>query len=130
MLNVSTSVAIPQFIKKIQKSLYGTVRLTVPATWCLTVVRMHKRGVGRKAGLPGPTRRTSPPLYTQLTTLANTIPTSCVTISKRTPNMLVLGELFRANKLCWVVLDHLLEIINDQPNMLAESGGSAHALSS
>nr|CAD7256090.1 unnamed protein product [Timema shepardi] len=54
---------------------------------------------------------------------------------KRTPNllwmlanMLVLGELVRANKLGWVVLDHLLEIINDQPNMLAELGGSAHAL--
>jgi hypothetical protein len=26
------SVAIPQFMKKIQKSLYGTVRFTVP-TW-------------------------------------------------------------------------------------------------
>nr|CAD7404290.1 unnamed protein product [Timema cristinae] len=39
-------------------------------------------------------------------------------------NMLVLGELVRANKLCWVVLGHLLEIINDQPKMLAESGGS------
>nr|CAD7432795.1 unnamed protein product [Timema monikensis] len=74
----------------------------------------------------GPSRRISPPLYTQLTKLANTIPTSCVTILKRTPNMLVLGELVRANKLCWVVLDHLLEIINDQPNMLAESGGTAH----
>nr|CAD7445844.1 unnamed protein product [Timema bartmani] len=44
-------------------------------------------------------------------------------------NMLVLGEPVRANKLCWVVLDHLLEIINDQHNMLAELGGSAHALS-
>nr|CAD7400237.1 unnamed protein product [Timema cristinae] len=31
-LNVSTSVAIPKFMKKIQKSLYGTVRFTVPAT--------------------------------------------------------------------------------------------------
>nr|CAD7571941.1 unnamed protein product [Timema californicum] len=38
-LNISTSVAIPQFMKKIQKSLYGTVRFTVPATWRLTVVR-------------------------------------------------------------------------------------------
>ncbi|CAG2067482.1 unnamed protein product [Timema podura] len=40
-LNVSTSVAIPQFMKKIQRSLYGTVRFAVPATWCLTVVRMR-----------------------------------------------------------------------------------------
>nr|CAD7428789.1 unnamed protein product [Timema monikensis] len=32
-LNVSTSVAIPQFMKKIQQSLYETVRFTVPATW-------------------------------------------------------------------------------------------------
>nr|CAD7432411.1 unnamed protein product [Timema monikensis] len=31
-LNLSTSVAIPQFMKKIQKSLYGTVRFTVPVT--------------------------------------------------------------------------------------------------
>nr|CAD7426866.1 unnamed protein product [Timema monikensis] len=29
-LNISTSVAIPQFMKKIQKSLYGTVCFTVP----------------------------------------------------------------------------------------------------
>jgi hypothetical protein len=35
------SVAIPQFMKKTQKSLYGTVRFTVPAAWCLTVVRMR-----------------------------------------------------------------------------------------
>nr|CAD7416086.1 unnamed protein product [Timema poppensis] len=40
-------------------------------------------------------------------------------------NMLMLGEPVRANKLCWVVLDHLLEIINDQPNMLAELGDQA-----
>nr|CAD7425602.1 unnamed protein product [Timema monikensis] len=40
-LNVGNSVAIPQFMHKIQKSLYGTVRFTVPATWCLTVVRTH-----------------------------------------------------------------------------------------
>ncbi|CAG2057637.1 unnamed protein product, partial [Timema podura] len=45
-------------------------------------------------------------------------------------NMLVLGESVRANKLCWVVLDHLLEIINDQPNTLADLGGSTHALES
>nr|CAD7570749.1 unnamed protein product [Timema californicum] len=31
-LNVSTSVAIHQFMKNIQKSFYGTVRITVPAT--------------------------------------------------------------------------------------------------
>jgi hypothetical protein len=31
------SVAIPQFMKNIQKSLYGTV----PAAWCLTVVCMR-----------------------------------------------------------------------------------------
>nr|CAD7567592.1 unnamed protein product [Timema californicum] len=56
---------------------------------------------------------------------------------KRTPNLLgmlanmfMLGEPVRANKSCLVVLDHLLETINDQPNMLAELGGSAHALSS
>ncbi|CAG2053565.1 unnamed protein product, partial [Timema podura] len=56
---------------------------------------------------------------------------------KRTPNLLgmlanvlVLGEPVRAKKSCWVVLDHLSEIINDQPNMLAELGGSVHALSS
>nr|CAD7400232.1 unnamed protein product [Timema cristinae] len=42
----NTSVAIPQFMENIQKSLYGTVRFTVPATWCLTVV-------GRKMELPG-----------------------------------------------------------------------------
>ena len=30
-------VDIPKFMKKIQKSLYGTVRFTVPAAWCLTV---------------------------------------------------------------------------------------------
>nr|CAD7430538.1 unnamed protein product [Timema monikensis] len=48
---------------------------------------------------------------------------------KRTPNllgmlanMLVLGVLVRANKLCWVVLDHLLEIINDQSNILDKLG--------
>nr|CAD7596654.1 unnamed protein product [Timema genevievae] len=51
-------------------------------------------------------------------------------VSGMLANMLVLGESVRANKLCWVVLDHLLEIINDQPNMLAELEGSAHALSS
>jgi hypothetical protein len=28
------SVAIPQFMKKIQTSLYGTARFTVPAAWC------------------------------------------------------------------------------------------------
>jgi hypothetical protein len=28
-------------MKKIQKSLYGTVRFTVPAAWCLTVVRIR-----------------------------------------------------------------------------------------
>jgi hypothetical protein len=28
-------------MKEIQKSLYGTVRFTVPAAWCLTVVRMR-----------------------------------------------------------------------------------------
>jgi hypothetical protein len=32
------SVAIPQFMKKIQKSMYGTVGYTVPAAWCLTGV--------------------------------------------------------------------------------------------
>nr|CAD7572461.1 unnamed protein product [Timema californicum] len=37
----STSVAIPQFMKKIQFLLYGTVRFTVPVTWGLTVVRMR-----------------------------------------------------------------------------------------
>nr|CAD7256194.1 unnamed protein product [Timema shepardi] len=45
-------------------------------------------------------------------------------------DMLVLGEQVGANKFCWVGLYHLLEKINDQPNMLAELGGSAHALSS
>ncbi|CAG2064280.1 unnamed protein product [Timema podura] len=45
-------------------------------------------------------------------------------------NMLVLGELVRASKLCCIVSSHLLEIINDQPNMLAELRGSAQALSS
>nr|CAD7434777.1 unnamed protein product [Timema monikensis] len=50
----STSVAIPQFMKKIHKSLYGTVRFTVPATWCLTVCACaHRMRVGRKVGLPG-----------------------------------------------------------------------------
>nr|CAD7200517.1 unnamed protein product [Timema douglasi] len=53
-LNVSTSVAIPHFMKKIPKSLYGTVRFTMSVTWCLTDVRMRtKERVGRKAGLPG-----------------------------------------------------------------------------
>jgi hypothetical protein len=28
-------------MKKIQKSLYGTVRFTVPVAWCLTVVHMR-----------------------------------------------------------------------------------------
>nr|CAD7394626.1 unnamed protein product [Timema cristinae] len=32
LLNVTTSVAIPQFMKKIQKFLYRTVHFTVPAT--------------------------------------------------------------------------------------------------
>nr|CAD7427772.1 unnamed protein product [Timema monikensis] len=54
-LNVITSVAIPQFMKKIQKSLYGTVHFTVPATWCLLCACAH-RGVGRKAGMPGQQR--------------------------------------------------------------------------
>nr|CAD7575947.1 unnamed protein product [Timema californicum] len=40
-LNVGTSVAIPQFMENIQKPLYGTVRFTVPVTWCLAVVRMR-----------------------------------------------------------------------------------------
>nr|CAD7428725.1 unnamed protein product [Timema monikensis] len=40
-LNVSTSVAIPQFMKNIQTSFYETVRFTVPVTWCLTVVLMR-----------------------------------------------------------------------------------------
>nr|CAD7257651.1 unnamed protein product [Timema shepardi] len=40
-LNVSSSEAILQFMKKIQKSLYGTVRFTVSVTWCVTVVRMR-----------------------------------------------------------------------------------------
>jgi hypothetical protein len=31
---------MPQFMKKIQK-YYGTVRFTLPASWCLTVVRMR-----------------------------------------------------------------------------------------
>nr|CAD7256327.1 unnamed protein product [Timema shepardi] len=44
-LNVSTSVAIPQFMIQIKTYLYGIVRFTVPATWGLTVVRM-----GRKEG--------------------------------------------------------------------------------
>nr|CAD7404438.1 unnamed protein product [Timema cristinae] len=45
-------------------------------------------------------------------------------------NMLVLREPVTANKLCWVVLDRLLEIINDEPNMLADLGGCGpqHAL--
>nr|CAD7409335.1 unnamed protein product [Timema poppensis] len=48
-LNVSTSVDIPHFMKKIPKSLYGTVRFTVSVTWCLTDVRMRtKERVGRK----------------------------------------------------------------------------------
>nr|CAD7397686.1 unnamed protein product [Timema cristinae] len=47
----NTSVAIPQIMKNIQKSLYGTVRFTVPATWCLTVVRIaHIRGGGEEGG--------------------------------------------------------------------------------
>nr|CAD7401366.1 unnamed protein product [Timema cristinae] len=51
-LNVSTSVAITKFMKKTQKSLYETVRFTVPATWCLTVVRMRtKDGGGEKCGI-------------------------------------------------------------------------------
>nr|CAD7577395.1 unnamed protein product [Timema californicum] len=50
--NVSTSVAISQFMKKLQNSLYGTVRFTVPVAWCLTVVRcVHMKGVGRKVEL-------------------------------------------------------------------------------
>nr|CAD7605245.1 unnamed protein product [Timema genevievae] len=44
--------------------------------------------------------------------------------------MLVLRESVRANKLCCIVSSHLLEIINDQPNMLAELRGPAQALSS
>ena len=35
------SVAIPQFMKKIQKSLHGTERFKVPAAWCLAVVHMR-----------------------------------------------------------------------------------------
>jgi hypothetical protein len=37
-LNVSSH---PPVYEKIQKSLYGTVRFTVPEAWCLTVVRMR-----------------------------------------------------------------------------------------
>nr|CAD7203994.1 unnamed protein product [Timema douglasi] len=39
-----TSVAIPQFMKKIHKSFYGTVRFTVPATWRFTCAHAHIGG--------------------------------------------------------------------------------------
>jgi hypothetical protein len=42
------SIAIPQFMKDIQKYLYGTVRFTVPAAWCLSVVRMRTKEVARE----------------------------------------------------------------------------------
>ncbi|MPC69923.1 hypothetical protein E2C01_064156 [Portunus trituberculatus] len=35
------SVAIPQFEKKIQKSLYGTAHITVPAAWSLAALRIY-----------------------------------------------------------------------------------------
>nr|CAD7393568.1 unnamed protein product [Timema cristinae] len=41
----------PRVYEKDTKSLYGTVHFTVPATWCLTVVRMRtKEGVGKEVG--------------------------------------------------------------------------------
>jgi hypothetical protein len=43
------SVVISQFMKNIQKSVYGTVRFTVPAAWCLTVVRMRTWEAAREA---------------------------------------------------------------------------------
>jgi hypothetical protein len=43
------SVAIPQFMKKIQKSLYGTVRFTVPAARCFTVGRLRAQEATREA---------------------------------------------------------------------------------
>jgi hypothetical protein len=42
------SVAILQFMTKIRKPLYGTVRFAVPVAWCLTVVRMRTQEVARE----------------------------------------------------------------------------------
>jgi hypothetical protein len=44
-LNVSSH---PPVYEKIQKSLYGTVRFTVPAAWWLSVVRMRTYEVARE----------------------------------------------------------------------------------
>nr|CAD7196095.1 unnamed protein product [Timema douglasi] len=44
------------------------------------------------------------------------------------PNKLEVNGIGRAGQSQQVVLDHLLETINDQLNMLSELGGSAHAL--
>nr|CAD7196588.1 unnamed protein product [Timema douglasi] len=49
--NVSTSVAILQFMKKIQKYMYGTVRFTVPATWCLTVLTTEETDERESVGV-------------------------------------------------------------------------------
>nr|CAD7399910.1 unnamed protein product [Timema poppensis] len=66
----------------------------------------------------GPSHHISPPLYTQLTKPYWPTRSQQVVLQyKRTPNllgmlvnMLVLGDLVRANKLCWVVLDHLQQM--------------------
>nr|CAD7201141.1 unnamed protein product [Timema douglasi] len=63
-INVSTSEAIPQFMKKIQKSLYVTVRFIVPATWCLTVVRM---GWGGRRDCQKPQQDFDPSIKTEFT---------------------------------------------------------------
>ena len=42
------TVAIPQLMENIQKSLYETVHLTVSVTGCLAAMRMRKQEAARE----------------------------------------------------------------------------------